>query len=363
MKRTLLLLGLLLPLLPPAGEAAQTAPARTYCQSLRFQQATDNSTLFTLDLSTFASWDNGELGPYFYFFDPSTTHSAYLHVVDTLFYDDYPGGMDLDAPGGDDANGNGWSDFFEVSQGISASISGLGSGSVAASWFRNAGSQLGTCILTFQNTSYGNIVFAATYELFEYTGPLTYTPGSSSVSGTVNLAQSGDPASTFQGPVTFAKSPTDRFNELEFQPGVWTNAAAQSLTFTNGTFYRNAGFPTNYYGYVDFDDGDPNTSDPDYYIWVFSIDDPNDSDHDGIPDFSDDPPAPRRPRLTLTRGTTNLWLGIAGDTNHIHHIQEITNVLSTNWQTVVSLTLTNDPQTVSLPLPTSNPRFWRVQAE
>jgi len=33
------------------------------------------------------------------------------------------------------------------------------------------------------------------------------------------------------------------------------------------------------------------------------------------------------------------------------------------WQTILSITLTNDPQTVSLPLPAVAQKFWRVSAQ
>ena len=67
------------------------------------------------------------------------------------------------------------------------------------------------------------------------------------------------------------------------------------------------------------------------------------------------------PLLTLARGTTNCWLTIGGDTNHVHEIQESTNLLY--WSPVMSFTLTNDPQTVSLSLPATGAKFWRVRAQ
>ena len=85
-----------------------------------------------------------------------------------------------------------------------------------------------------------------------------------------------------------------------------------------------------------------------------------------IVDFSDDPVAitpPRRPRLTLTRGETNLWLAISDDPGRVHRIEEATNLTSPAWQPVMSVALTNDPQLVSLPSPTGQARFWRVLLE
>jgi hypothetical protein len=357
--------------LPILARAAQTAQATLFSRSVRFYQSTDESDFFSLNLSTLTTQNNGELGPYFYFFSPTTTHAAYLNLVDELFGDHYGGAMDLSVPSGGDANGNGFADFFEVAQGISAnssgsySIPGIGSGSATASWSRSAGSRTGTCALTFHNSSFGNLVFIAVFDVLEYTGQLTYTPGSNTVSGTMELTQTGDSSITLQAPLEFIKVSTNRFNKLTLQASAWTNASLQTLNSFQSVCTRDVIWPTNYFGNLTFDDGDPNTGAADYYAWVLSIDDMNDADHDGIPDLSDDPfiSLARRPVLTLARGATNCWLTIAGDINHLHEIQESTNLVSTNWVTVMSFTLTNDPQTVSLPLPTAGSKFLRVRAQ
>ena len=130
-------------------------------------------------------------------------------------------------------------------------------------------------------------------------------------------------------------------------------------------FLRDPYWPTNYYGWVDMQDGEPNTGEPDYLYWNLSIDDTNDADHDTIPDFSDDPQTapPRQPRLTLTLNAGHALLTIAGDVGRLHEVQQLTDLSSTNWQPVESVILTNDPQTVSLSSPVGNPTFWRVRAQ
>jgi hypothetical protein len=97
---------------------------------------------------------------------------------------------------------------------------------------------------------------------------------------------------------------------------------------------------------------------------MLSIDDPNDSNHNGIPDFSDDPSAalPRAPKLDLAQTATNILLTIHGDVGRVHEIQQLSDLASNNWQTAVSVTLSKDPQTVSLPAPASQTMFWRVRA-
>ncbi|HEX5400087.1 MAG TPA: hypothetical protein VFY06_13665 [Verrucomicrobiae bacterium] len=351
-----------------AARGAETAHARLYCLSLRFQEARDIYEYFAVDLTTLSSGVNGELAPDF--FNSGYSHSAYLVLTDTTVGDQIPGTMALDVPNAN-ANGNRFSDFFEVSQAVSGTVTsgiynfpGLASGAVQATWNRAAGSKDGTCTLVFKSLAYGSDdTFSCPFELIEYAGPLAYAPGSNTVSAVIQLIQTGNPANTLQGPMDFDKSSTDRFNTLTNQPGTWTNAASQSLSFDSEIFSRVATWPTNYAGYVYFADGDPGTTSPDYRLWVLSIDDTNDANANGIPDFSDVPAVvtpPSEPLVSLAPGATNLWLTISGDVGHTNEIQELDSLTATNWQTAVTLKLTNNPQTVSLPLPTNQMKFWRV---
>ena len=46
----------------------------------------------------------------------------------------------------------------------------------------------------------------------------------------------------------------------------------------------------------------------------------------------------------------------------MYEIQRIESLSQTNWTVVLSpLTVTNDPQTVLLPLPTNATSYWRVR--
>ena len=107
------------------------------------------------------------------------------------------------------------------------------------------------------------------------------------------------------------------------------------------------------------------TASPDYQLWVLSINDTNDANANGIPDFSDNPASvtpPRAPHLSLALGSTNLLLTVSGTVGHTNQIQQISSLASTNWQIAQSFLQTNDPQVVSLPLPSGSPKFWRVVA-
>lgn len=342
-------------------QAAQIAAARMYCLSIRFNRATAGgpNAVYSLDLTGISAGINGELYPVF---GAPRTHYTSLVLTD-LFDDQIPGSMLLNVPT-TDTNGDGFPDIFDTARSFSGSSSGtynfpgFANGNATASWSRGAGSQAGTCQLNF--AGFGS--FSHTFNILEYRGPLNFTPGSNVVSGNVDLSLTGTPASSLKGPIAFTKSATNPHNELTLQSGAWTNATAETFSFVTNSILRDATWPTNYYGYFEFDDWNLSTFEPDYYLWVLSIDDLNDADGDGIPDFSDEPQTVllRRPLLSLKRTTTNLSLTISGNVGQVCEIQEAATISATNWPTSFSVTLTNDPQTVSLPLPSTQTRFWRV---
>src|SRR5438093_779733 len=243
-----LLIGLLL--LPLALPGAETAQARLFCLSVRFQQGTFSSGFgdVTLDLSTIGlGAPNGELAPTF----SQPDHVSEFHLFNTTIEDTIEDGiLNLNVPAFTDSNTNGFPDFFEVSQAISGVSTGLyssspvDSGTIRATWNRSAGSKDGTCLLSLTSKTFGPLGdFTHTFELLEYAGTLNYTPTATNVSGTLDLTKSGDSSSKLPGPFSFLKSATNRFNALDLQPGVWTNSAGQSLSYTNDFFQRDPSMP------------------------------------------------------------------------------------------------------------------------
>lgn len=362
MRRTWVFLTMGLALLPLTGHGTESAQVTLFCWSLRFSQG-QGSFDETLDLSTISGTPNGEL---------ALADGGYSHIsMFALDFSGYPitGTLGLNLPPFQDADGNGFDDSLEVSQGASGNSSGeyvtaIGGGTVSATWSRDAGSRLGTCWLHLVDDNYGDLgTYRHTFEVLEYKGTLTYTPGSNNVTGSMILTNE---SARFEGTTDFVKSSGNPYDALTLMQSSWTNDLGQVLSMNNGSsVFRDTVLLTNYYCFVVFNDGDPSTSAGDYYNWELSIDDLNDSDHDTIPDLSDDPQAVllQQPSLALTPTATNLLLGISGDIGHTCWILEASSLDSGSWVTNQSLTLANNPQTVSLPLSTNQMKFWRVLTE
>ncbi len=376
MKRLSYLLLLAALCLPSITGRAGTAQVRMYCLSLKVSQSKDNMIpQDILDLTSTGLRDAGlgELcGPTPVYEPPVPGTDGYYSNI--LLQDPYSGytfgGVAyLSLPPLDDNDNNRYPDFFEVAKAVSftrpycmMNIYNYGTVYPSVAWSRAAGQKNGTCTIAINDNYFGT--FRAPFELIEYAGTLTYTSGATVVSGTINMTQTGNPAKTITGPISFTKSANDPYNSLTNQVGNWTGVPVVTQSFTNHWFSRDVNWPSNYVGLIEFSDYLDYTFEP-YANWVLSITDMNDSDKDGIPDFSDDPavfPPPRPPRVSLAKGGTGLQLTIAGDIGHVHEIQETVSLSAPDWQPVQSVTLSTDPQTVSLQLATG-PRFWRVVAQ
>src|SRR5262245_53414537 len=109
-------------LIPNILHGAGTAQARFWCLSLRFSEGTAGFG-DTLDLGTLAGTPNGELMPVNLRYGDAYTYGSGF-VLDAGFGFPVTGTIALQIPSIGDANKNGFEDFLEVSQGVSAGSSG-----------------------------------------------------------------------------------------------------------------------------------------------------------------------------------------------------------------------------------------------
>ncbi|MBI2947745.1 MAG: hypothetical protein HYY23_08860 [Verrucomicrobia bacterium] len=363
--RWVLLIGLLASA-HSAAWAATVAQIQLHCLAIRFQAATNSSapgSSFMLTTDSTGADLNGELAPL-----PSgglRTHGSFFVLLranqrsDGIFY--------LDVPNASDANTNGIPDFFEVDLPVTE-IATSGSfesadadGKVAAVWQREAKSREGTCRVTLTGLLDGlNLTFAHKFQILEYSGALPYRniEGETNVTASVTLTQKGTNL-TLSGNMVFEKTGAAR---LGLQSGLWKDAKTQTIAYHAIDELPRQG--NEYRAPLSLQDGDVATRGEDYVSWLLRIVDPNDTNGNGVPDLSDEGGKRVPPTISLSRSGTNLLLSISGEIGKLHEVETTPALGQVNWSLVTNVTVTSDPQIVSLRVPT-NPRrtaFWRVHA-
>jgi hypothetical protein len=340
--------------------AAGQAQMHLYCQSLRFQPALTESqgVKYTLDLTTDspgATQPNGELAP---LPDGATsTHGCFYRFSISIFAQPVYGRFALNVPNATDKNTNGIPDFFEISQPVSATTAGhfedvAQRGDATTAWSRQAGSRNGTCLLTMDGY---NLTFTLTFEIQELNGMLNYSPTVTNINGSVQLVKDQNTNQIVSGQAIFEKTSTE---SLKLNAGSWINPSSQTLVFQEIAELNRVN--KDYFAIFEFQDGDRGTAVDDYALWLLKISDPNDSNRNGIPDLSDEP-VTRQPSLTLKQSKTNLLLNISGQVGQLHQIERTVILSTSQWTLATSVTLTNDPQVVPLPIPTNAISFWRLR--
>lgn len=343
--------------------AESSVQAGLYGLSLRFSPATCRlfGVTYTLALSRYA-YDptNGELLPAPE--DVPYTHMSYLRLESEVYGEPIFIPCALDVPPFQDVNQNLWWDFFEVSQAVTTTkTSGVyddplyGLCEIYATWSRAAGNSQGACKLELPNLG---LTFNHQFELIEFKGTLTYTYAGTNLTGFMDLSQTLNSANTLTGSVALARVDA---NQLTLAPGTWTNAVGQTLDYVAlEPLLRDRNFYSAFFG---FTDGNPDTSEADYTIWFLLFSDSNDSDGDGVPDFTDPQTPARQPKLSIQLSGGAVLVTIAGETGRSYDLQAVSSLAHSDWTTQLSVRLTNATQTVSLPLPATQTSFWRAETQ
>lgn len=368
--RLLLVLLMIWVSVSPSIAAARDAQVRLFCLSLRVEPGVARefgleSTL-TFTSAGFAS-PNHEFYP---LFEDDLTHATAFQMESAQFPEPLQGELALQAPDTLDDNTNGIPDLYEVSAGIPATtsdglwISDVGRGTVKATWQRDAGQMRGTVKIQLTSDEFGVLpTFSHVFEILEYGGVLSYLPESVAIRGTVDLKRVGSDADRLVGPVIFTREATNRFRQFVIGESVLTNQSGLSVPVSLGELERDADYSMDFFGAVALANGDPTTPEIDYELFYIGINDPNDTDGDGISDLTDDvevPPEP--PVLTLRLAGNEARLTIQGAVGVTYTLQRNADLTDPEgWITETTIRLEASTQVVAVPLGQADARFWRLR--
>lgn len=348
--------------------ATNNASVHLACLSVRLLPASARQLGldYTLEFTTGQSTDatpNNELAMVN---DPSLPdHGCLYRFYDPSFPDPLVGEFYLNTPPFSDQNQDGFSDFFEPSQGVTnETTSGViydftgSEGQVTALWNRPANARVGTCRITLNTAWAANLSFTHRFELLEFAGSLAYTIAGTNANGFLQLAETDNNTNTIAGAVSLVRTNTDF---VFLSAGAWSNALEQSFSYLADSGIGRQ--DTNYLEFVQFADSNPSDGGNDYLYWVMLIGDANDANGNGIPDLSDPVVARRQPVLALSLAGDQLRLSVSGDLAVAYDLQQVGALTQTNWTIFRSLSLTQDPQVVTIPLPAAGAGYWRLRGQ
>jgi len=277
--------------------------------------------------------------------------------------------IEVPAPG--DANLNGVSDFFEVDRAVMelASVgefilddgTELYQGLVDMTWNRAAGETAGTCQLRLRILDYGvDLTFPHTFEICDYRGVYVYETDGVNVFGARSLTRQGADG-ILEGPLLFERLD---YVELGF-PAFALDDDLEGRVLFYGSWVLDTSLlrgvlPGNYYTVLYTEDGWPATPNaPEYEVWNLHLFDANDSDRDGIPDLSDDPPPPS---LSIGYSDNRLEIEIRARPGQQVTLEATPAIAPSAWTIVETVVFVGATPVFEIQTP-STPRFWRARIE
>ena len=347
----------------------RTAAARLECLSLRFQTATASLSGQSYTLALSSSFDpttpNGEL----YALGPNAYGSTLLLQRPDQGSPE-EGGLDLSLPLETDSDANGLSDFLEISQavrdltteGSCVTVNDLGF--VQATWNRPAGSKNGSCHLQILGGFSDPLPeFDLAFELLEYSGTLQYRPEQQKVSGNLALVQAEAPTNTVAGGVLLTRSSVNPFDTLALNTGAWIDSRQQTCSYSETPLTRQPPQNNLYLAQVTFDPLSPLSLNPgEYAAWQLVIQDTNDSNLNGIPDLSDDSQAnPAQLVLkSIDLSSGQLTLPVSAPIGTRVELEQTSALTGAGWNSVFSITVSKDPEEISVSPPAGQACFYRL---
>ncbi len=373
---------LLTPLTPLRAGASLPATLSFHCFSVRLASTTVQPTpgfVYRFEASLFNDGTiNGELWPTVGETDP-TSHATVMSLTVPGIDSPLRTVLYLDVPLLKDANLNALYDFFEVIRPVAGAKSvgqfafddgmDVFQGTAEALWTREAGTSQGTCKLRLKSTDLAlDVTFSVPFEIYKYQGTLTYTLGPVAVPSLVDLTREGAPAGgadRIQGIFNLVRTNS---SELGYLAGGWTNSSAGTLAFLssagNAESLLRGPLRTNYSTSLWIEDGLPATPETgEYQRWFLDIYDPNDSDHNRIPDLSDDIPDPGPIQLLgLTFRGASLRLTLTAPSGQAVVVEASDGLASPLWTPVTQTSATGGVDELDLGPLVTGARFYRLRS-
>jgi hypothetical protein len=297
--------------------------------------------------------------------DVPATHQGTFVWQDAQTFELFDMPFILDVPPGD-TDANGILDIFEFTPATIDITAGQYvdlDGDVhqfLADWNKPADSHIGTCKFTI--APFGvNQTFTHPFELYEYTNSVPINASASTGESTivVDLPRAGVDGEKLAGGLT-----------LKFEQGKVTALTKSALTNEiGGAFAWNTDSVSDLvakklYCFLDLIDGTPSpdfSNYEDFNDWILMIDDPNDSDSDGIPNIVDSAAvAATAPTMEIIKTANGIQLRVHGDIGRAYTLEDSAILPTAAWQHATTVTITADPQVIDLAAPTS-PTFWRMR--
>jgi len=354
--------------LPLWGQNTKDLRVTLFCYSLRVEPGFNNAGgSLSLGSADFGIM-NDELGP---FGGEIWSYGAYFRMQSPDL-PPIPGNLTVEIPF-EDVNNNGFNDLFESVMGIQRTVTATGrfntpvdDGKVEAVWKRDAGSTTGSCEITFVSKTFGRLPSTKhTFHVIEYIGRGRFQPGNS-FQLSISITNSSNPTNILTSSIKVDRSASNPFNLLTLNQGFWTNEFHEEFVSSAEDINRDEDLKTNYFGTFGFTDGDLSTPEEDYIEWSFSFDDLNDSDGDGIPDFSDNaiPSGSVDSTLGIRRENKSALVTIQGQVGKRYSLEGTSSLgAGAAWSEQSSITLTNPAQTISIPTSQETGIYYRLKRQ
>ncbi|MCC6234050.1 MAG: hypothetical protein IT580_15505, partial [Verrucomicrobiales bacterium] len=204
--------------------------------------------------------------------------------------------------------------------------------------------------------------FSHAFEILEYEGSLTYSGAGETRSGRVSLKRTGLETATLAGPLVLTRVATNRLHQFTVGESHLTNEVGEVVPVSLGELERDPDYSMDYFGALSLLNGDPATPEPDYELFYIGIDDPNDTDGDGIPDLTDDLQAPPpAPRLEVRRTASGLELVVTSEVGAEFTLEHASRLAADEWIEDRRVTIKSVPEILAVPLGPQEERYFRLR--